>query len=167
MRTTTAANTSVPDVSTILLRVLVILAGGVLLFFTLISLLGMGYAYSYSGRIVPGVSVAGVDLSGMEPLDAAVLLAQEINYPQTGSIVLEAALAGEASRVWETRPADLGLSLDLEETVQRAYLLGRSGNPLRRVFELVSAWHSGCELSPVMNYDEYAARHSWQVSRPR
>jgi vancomycin resistance protein YoaR len=158
MRTTTAASTSISDLSTFLVRALALLAGGVVLFFTLLSLLGMGYAYSYSGQIIPGVSVAGVDLSGMEPINAAVLLAQELNYPQTGAIVLEAALTGETSRVWETRPADLGLSLNLEETVNRAYMLGRGGNPLRRVFELVSAWHSGRDLAPVMNYDEYAAR---------
>jgi vancomycin resistance protein YoaR len=158
MRTTTAANTHIPDVSTVLLRAMALVGGGILLFFALISLLGMGYVYSYNGRILPGVSVAGIDLSGTEPLDAAVLLAQELNYPQTGKIVLEAALSAETSRDWEARPADLGLSLDLEGTVKRAYDLGRTGNPLRKVFEMVSAWHSGRDLAPVMNYDEYAAR---------
>lgn len=137
---------------------MVVIGGGVLVFFAFISLLGIGYATTYSGRILPGVSIAGVDLSGMQPVEAGVLLAQELDYIQTGNIVLEAALAGEASRVWEAKPAELGLSLDLEETVQRAYDLGRSGNPLRRAFESLYAWHSGRDLSPVMNYDEYAAR---------
>ncbi len=97
MRTTTAANTSIPDVSTILIRALAVIGGGILLCFAFISVLGMGYATTYSGRILPGVSVAGVDLSGLQPVDAGVLLAQKLDYAQTGNIVLEAGLTGEAS----------------------------------------------------------------------
>jgi vancomycin resistance protein YoaR len=158
MRTTAVENTSIPDAPTFLLRAMAVIGGSVLVFLLLISLLGIGYTTSYNGKILPGVSVAGIDLSGKEPLEAAVLLALELKYPQNGKIVMEAAFSGEPGRVWEARPVDLGLSLNLEETVQRAYDLGRSGNPLKRVFAMVSAWHSGRDLAPVMNYDEYAAR---------
>jgi hypothetical protein len=51
---------------------------GVALFLTLVIIWTLGYQLLYAGRIFPGVSVAGVDLSGMTPSDAAVKLSQTL-----------------------------------------------------------------------------------------
>ena len=60
---------------------------GVVLFFSLIIAWVVGYQLMYAGRIFPGVSVAGVDLSGMTPSDAAVKLNQTLSYPINGKIL--------------------------------------------------------------------------------
>jgi hypothetical protein len=48
-------------------QVFAALIGGVSLFFALILTWVLGYQLLYAGRIFPGVSVSGVDLSGMRP----------------------------------------------------------------------------------------------------
>src|SRR5678816_2304312 len=62
-------------------QVAVAVIGGVTLFFMLIITWVLGYQLVYAGRIFPGVSVAGVDLSGMKPTDAAVRLNEALSYP--------------------------------------------------------------------------------------
>lgn len=153
------------------LQILASLVGGVLLFMILLSLVGFGYGSFYNGRIFPGVSVAGIDLSGKEPVEAAVILAQNLAYPETGQIVFEDSSLSAEKRVWQVTPEKLGLSLDLDQTINLAYSLGREGNPIRRAVEQVSAWYGGRDMPPVMNYDEYVARSylsgiAAQIDRP-
>jgi len=152
-------------------KVFAALLGGVALFLVLISLLGFGYERYYRGQIFPGVSVAGLDLSGMQPVEAAVAIARHISYPETGTIVFQDVSSEGGNRVWQVKPSELGLSLNLEETVSQAYTLGRRGNPLNRVIAQLGAWYRGRDLPPVLVYDEYAARAylagvAAQVDRP-
>ena len=60
-------------------QVAVAVIGGVTLFFMLIITWVLGYQLVYAGRIFPGVSVAGVDLSGMKPTGAAVRLNEALS----------------------------------------------------------------------------------------
>jgi vancomycin resistance protein YoaR len=166
MKTSTAKTYDFSFLLSVLLKSAAALVFGFLLFFVLISAVGIGYDMAYRGRIFPGVSVAGVDLSGMQPVQAAVKLAQEISYPQTGKIVFQ-----DKNSTWQTTPADLGLNVDLEESIRAAYRLGRQGSPLHRVGDQLQAWHSGRELPTVLNYNEVAAMAylegiAAQVNRP-
>lgn len=147
-------------------QVLASLAGGLLIFLFLALALLTAYHLRYSDRIYPGVSVAGIELSGLTPLQAEEALATQLSYAQNGKIVFE-----DSEKIWVASPAELGLVLDLHTTSQAAYLLGRSGNPLRRLVEPVTAWHSGKDLSPLMIYDErrsqeYLGRLAAEVNIP-
>ena len=71
----------------VLPQVAVAVIGGVTLFFMLIITWVLGYQLVYAGRIFPGVSVAGVDLSGMKPTDAAVRLNETLSY-RPGKVLL-------------------------------------------------------------------------------
>ena len=157
--------------SPLAMKVLAVLLGGFALFLVLISALGFGYERYYRGQIFPGVSVAGLDLSGMQPVDAAVAIARYISYPETGKIVFQYVSPEDGNRVWQVKPSELGLNMDLEETVSQAYSLGRHGNPLSRVIAQLGAWYKGRDLPPVLVYDEYAARAylagvAAQIDRP-
>ncbi len=55
-------------------QILAALIGGFMLFFAIIITWTLGYQLLYAGRIFPGVSVAGVDISGLSPNDAALKL---------------------------------------------------------------------------------------------
>jgi len=57
-------------------QIVAALFSGVTLFFIVIITWTLGYQLLYAGRIFPGVSVAGVDLSGLNPADAALKLNQ-------------------------------------------------------------------------------------------
>src|SRR5512141_1572741 len=83
-------------------QALTALVGGLLLFFALILAWVIGYQLIYAGRIFPGVSVAGVDLSGMSPDKAALKLSETLSYPISGKVVFR-----QADRAWVVSPVQL------------------------------------------------------------
>lgn len=142
------------------------LIGGIALFFILLMALAVGYDFYHTGKVYPGVWMAGLDLSGLTPERSAALLSERLTYPETGKIVFQ-----DGQAVWIARPADLGLSQDLAASVQAAYNLGRQGNPVKRVMDIYDAWYSGLSLAPRLSYDERQARAylsgiAAQVDRP-
>ena len=72
----------------VLLQVLTALAGGLLLFLLVTGLITGGYRLLYTGRIFPGISMAGVDLTSMTPEQATAAISQQITFPANGRIVL-------------------------------------------------------------------------------
>src|SRR5689334_1105027 len=68
-------------------QILAALVAGFVLFIGIILVWTIGYQLIYAGRIFPGVSVAGVDVSGLKPNDAAVKLSQTLSYPITGKVL--------------------------------------------------------------------------------
>ena len=98
----------------------------------------LGYQLLYAGRIFPGVTVAGVDLSGLAPADAAVKLNQALTFPLNGKILFR-----EGGNIWLTSPMELGMVFDASASAQAAYRLGRSGNPLAALFDQLDARQSG------------------------
>jgi vancomycin resistance protein YoaR len=139
---------------------------GLALFLILAAGFVIGYSVYHAGRIFPGVSVAGVDLSGLAPVEAGALLADRLTFPETGRIVFQ-----EGQTVWSARPVELGLFLDPQNSAMAAYHLGRTGNPLRRLSEQLHAWYSRENLPPILVYDERVAQRyleglAAQINRP-
>ena len=134
------------------LQTLFALAGGIALFFLFCLILLLGSQIAYTGEIYPGVSVAGIDLSGLTESQAVALLAQRMTFPQTGKIVFQ-----DGERAWLARPTDLGLMVDARPNAQAAYALGRSGNPFARLADQLGAWHSGKDIPAQLIYDERVA----------
>ncbi len=131
---------------------LALATGFALLAALVISLPGV-YSYIYDGRIFPGVSVGGIDLSGITTLQASALLKQRLDYPQRGKIVFQ-----EGTSLWAVRPADLGLFVDAETAAVAAYNLGRAGGQTRRLADRWKAWSSGIDLPPLFVFDERIAQ---------
>jgi vancomycin resistance protein YoaR len=85
----------------------------------------VGLGISHADRVMPGVSVAGVRLGGLDRASAVALLEAQLPSPTDGSLVL--SVGGDRLAV----PfADLGSSYDLEATVDAAMGVARDGNPL-------------------------------------
>jgi vancomycin resistance protein YoaR len=141
------------DPSPIVLQALMALAGGFALFILFCSILLLISRAVYAGKIYPGVSVAGIDLSGLTENEAVARLAQRMTFPYTGKIVFQ-----DGERTWLARPADLGLMVDARPNARAAYALGRSGNPVKRLADQLGAWHSGVDVPAQLIYDERAAR---------
>jgi vancomycin resistance protein YoaR len=129
-------------------RFLSALLGGLFLF--PLSLLAFSFAFSLinSGQIMPGVRVAGVNLSGLAPEEAAQLLESEISFPTKGKILLS---YGETS--WSFSPSQLGLSLDSEASVEAAYSFGRSLLPWQRIEEQFQSLQGGHNTAPRLIYN--------------
>jgi vancomycin resistance protein YoaR len=166
MRVYPAYRRNNPVLPPLFLQITSALAGGFALFLVLSLVLVAGFSLLYTGKIYPGVSVAGVSLGGLTPEDAAAQLAAQFTFPNTGKIVFQ-----DGSQVWIATPAELGLNLDAQSSAQAAYQWGRSGGPLTRLSDRYAAWHGGRFLSPVMLYNETAAQQYLdqiisQVNRP-
>jgi vancomycin resistance protein YoaR len=129
------------------------MVSGFALFILLLGAVVVGYDSYYAGRIFPGISVAGVDVSGLQPEEAASLLTRHVTYPETGRMVFQ-----EGDKVWVASPVDLGLFFDPQTSAMAAYQLGRSGNPLARLVDQFKAWYLGEALPPVLVYDERIAQ---------
>lgn len=122
---------------------------GLLVFIVLLvgSLVGM--KAFYLARIYPGVNVAGVDLSGLTRIQAKTALQERVIYPTLGTITL---VAGEER--WQKSPAQLGLGLLVDESVEKAYEYGREGNFLIQIFDILNSAQSGVNIPPVISVNE-------------
>lgn len=140
--------------------------GGLLLALFLALVVVIGFNLRYAERIFPGVSIAGIDLSGLRPEEAAQRLDERLVYTETGRIVFR-----DGEQVWIARPAELGLVMQPGLVAETAYQYGRRGNPVRRLYDQLAAWHSGRDLAPVLVFDkrlaqQYIVELARQVDRP-
>jgi vancomycin resistance protein YoaR len=137
-----------------LLQALLTMLIGASLFVVLLGMAASGYSLAYAEKIYPGVSIAGIDLSGLTPSQASERLSATLQYPQNGKIVFQ-----EGSQVWIAKPQEVGFFLDAQTTVQAAYLVGRSGGLLARAGEQFNAWSENRNLPPLFVFDERIAQN--------
>lgn len=128
----------------------IVLGLGIFLF--ILTILMVGYQSAYAEKIYPGVSAAGIDLSGLTTEEAQKLLAEKIIYPEHGKVVFQ-----DQSQVWIATPGELGLFVDAQNTARAAYQLGRSGGVFTSLADQLRAWHSGIDISTLLVYDERLA----------
>lgn len=138
---------------------------GLMLFAGTLTLLVLAVRIVYAERILPGVSVAGVNLSDYSLEQAAAVLEAQLVYPRDGRIVFR-----YGDEVWVARPQELGMVFDIGATLQQAYAVGRRGLflALREQFD---AFWDGIHLPPVVIYDErvaygYLQNLARQIDRP-
>ena len=122
------------------------------LFFATLVVLYLGFQLLYIGKIYPGISIAGIDVSGLQTSDAALRISQEYKQNWEGHIVLS-----EGQNKWVLTPADLGVIVDMEASARNAFQIGRQGNPFKIFNDLYSSWYYGLDLPPVLIYNENLA----------
>ncbi|MFZ1399055.1 MAG: VanW family protein [Candidatus Promineifilaceae bacterium] len=123
---------------------------GLLLLFVALAIVLVSYQSRHNGRIFTGISVMGVDLSGLEMAEAEAALSQNFSYATTEQIVF---VDPETQTEFSKTPSELGLTIDASQTVQAAYDLGRTGGPVQQAQEMFSSWYYGRSLSPVLVLD--------------
>lgn len=147
-------------------QVIAALVSGFVLFLTLLITWTIGYQLMYAGRIFPGVSVAGVELSGLTPSEAAVKLNQTLSFPITGKILFR-----DGEKAWVATPAQLGMVFDPSSSARTAYDLGRNGGLFGALAAQVRAGGSGVEVPPVIIFDQrvafqYLNQIATQINQP-
>ena len=152
--------------TSIVAQVLAAIVAGALVFFGILIVWVLGYQLVYAGRIFPGVSVAGVDLSGLAPQDAALKLGQTLSYPINGKVLFR-----DGDKVWAASPVELGMVFDPSSSAQAAYRLGRSGGLFAALDGQVRARGFGYDVAPVIIFDQRVAYQylqglSGQVNQP-
>ncbi|HLC34647.1 MAG TPA: VanW family protein [Anaerolineales bacterium] len=106
------------------------------------------YRAAYEGRLFPGVSVAGLNLSGLTADDAARQLAAGLTYPYAGRIVFR-----DGDRTWIATPAELGLEFNIYATMTAAYSVGRVHHPVIDAFMQLYTRFAGRASPLVVQYD--------------
>jgi vancomycin resistance protein YoaR len=139
---------------------------GITLFLAIIIIWTLGYQLLYAGRIFPGVSVAGVDLSGLPPADAAVKLNQALSYPITGKVLFK-----DGEKAWIATPAQLGMVFDPSSSAVTAYHLGRRGGLFGALSGQILAGGKGVSVPPVVVFDQrvafqYLRQISTEIDQP-
>ncbi|MBP7228106.1 MAG: VanW family protein [Longilinea sp.] len=129
-------------------QALIALLIGLLFSLATAALAFLAFQLFYLGRIYPGVSVAGVDVSGLTRAEAADRLTRSFTYPQTGRILLQ-----DNERTWLIYPLQMGLLFDANTSAENAYAVGRTGNLFERLDEQWQAWQNGQSLPPVLILD--------------
>src|SRR5512137_1801065 len=136
-----------PQRSPFPIQVLIALVGGGLLFLLGVGIITGSFQFIYAGRILPKISVAGVDLSNKTPEQAVAQLNARITYPLTGQVVFR-----YKDEVWVAHPQELGLVFDVGASVQKAYEVGR-GSLFPSFLGQISVIRGGMELPPVIVFD--------------
>jgi vancomycin resistance protein YoaR len=117
--------------------------------------IGAGALYAYdqqhAGRILPGVRVGGVDVSGLAPDAAAAKLNESFATLGQGDIVL-ATPNGPQTRSF----ADVGRRADVDAMVADALGVGRDGNPIERVIADARTAFRGVDLPLRVTFDDRA-----------
>ncbi|MFT3893301.1 MAG: VanW family protein [Anaerolineales bacterium] len=147
-------------------QVVAAFVSGVALFVILSLAWTLGYQLLYAGRIFPGVSVAGVDLSGMKPSDAALTLNEKLSYSTTGKILFK-----DGEQAWVASPAELGMVFDPSSSAMTAYSLGRSGGLFGALSNQIRAGGLGVNVAPVIIFDQrvafqYLSQIATQINQP-
>lgn len=118
----------------------------------------LGFQIVYSNRIYPGVSIAGVDVSGLTREQAAQRLTGSLTYLQNGRILLQ-----DNERTWLVYPMQMGLLLDANTSAENAFAIGRSGGLFVRLDAQLTAWRHGYSLPPALVMDGKAAYATLQT----
>ena len=106
------------------------------------------YDAQHDGRVLTGVDVGGVDLSGMDRAQAsAALEAAYASYGQ-GSVVVQTS-----ARDVTVPYSDFGRRLDTDAIVDDAMQVGRSGSMIERAIAEVRLAMSGTSLPPRVTLD--------------
>ncbi|HEU0235622.1 MAG TPA: VanW family protein [Candidatus Limnocylindrales bacterium] len=114
---------------------------------------GALYAFdrAYEGRVLPGIRVAGVDLSGLDPAVAEDRVADAFAYVGRGAIDLTIGS--------ETRTIGYGVfdrRVDVDAVVGDALAVGRVGSPAERLVGNAKTAVRGVALEPAVVYDPEA-----------
>ena len=138
MRNTNTNSSSAFRLPLLLISLVVILLIGIVGLITF-------YQVNYASRIVPGVKLGGLDMSGMKPEQAFAAASAQSMYFRSQALTLK---VGESKFVY--RPADFGVGLDPALTTKLALSIGHQGDLQARLREQARAWWNGVDVSPVV-----------------
>jgi vancomycin resistance protein YoaR len=153
VETETVVPTAAPKKRRVWSRVVAGTLLGALAALALTSGLVLAADQQYEGRILPGVRVAGTDLSGLDPDQA------------TEALTTSLAGFGEGSIVVHTRAGDREISYaaiarrpDVAPIVAAALSVGRGGEPIDRLTTDLRNAVRGVEVAPAVTLDRDSVR---------
>jgi vancomycin resistance protein YoaR len=111
----------------------------------------LGYAKLHEGRVMPGVTVGGVAVGGLDRASAEAAVREHL--PPLGAGSLTVTIGGSSQRI---SYADLGRDYDLEPILDRAFAVGRTGTLAEQVSDQLASLTHGIAFEPGMRFDQPA-----------
>jgi len=145
-------NTTYSTPPSLATRILLALTAGLILLLALMLVVNLVFTLVYANRILPGVSMNGVQLGGLSVDQATSEIARSIRFTETGSVLL---LASEKS--WAAAPVQLGVYLDPLSSAKSAFAVGRRGSIDSILLQRFASLSDGTEVFPTFIYDQKAA----------
>lgn len=135
-------------------RLRLLLPSAVIVFVTGFLFLLVGMRIAFAGEVLPGVSIAGINIVGITDKEIERKLQGHLTYPQIGLIVFH-----DDDRLWTAHPEDLGVSIEFAAMAQEAIRFGRQGHFLKQFIEQARLWFFGETIAPVIVFDQEQAYH--------
>lgn len=103
------------------------------------------FQIGYFNRIYPGVSVWGVQLGGNSRAEASERLSRQLVFIQQESVTFR-----DGGQAWSATPGQVGMSVRIQDAVDRAFELGHSGRLVDDLHEQWTAFYDGVDIAPVI-----------------
>jgi vancomycin resistance protein YoaR len=127
------------------------IAGPVIIICAIIVVLVAADFWLNSGKIHRGVEVGSVSLGGKTPAEAHKIVRDQAMGP-----LEDIDFDGPAH--FSRKAGEMGVSFNIDETVDKAYAVGREGNILERLSERLRASFGGATIAPDIDYSAAKAR---------
>lgn len=114
----------------------------------LVVVLGITLRFAGLDRICSGVSVSGIDLGGLGRDEAGAIVQEWAGKQAHRDVTLTAM-----DRRWSGTLASLGVRIDWQDAVGRAYDVGRKGNILNRAVCVLTSGGSGKRIAAPLLID--------------
>jgi len=135
-----------------LIRLPVLLITGSILLLVVLGIFLFAFQLRYTDVIYPGVSAMGVPLDGLSPQEAVAALDNGFTYDRDTIFTLR-----DGDKFWQLTAGELGVSFDLESTVEVAYAVGRQENFASGLVDQASTWFTGSSIAPRVRYEQQVA----------
>ena len=122
----------------------------------------IGYARMNEGRVLPGVDVAGVSLTGLSRNAAAAKLRASLPSLSSGDLTVNVAGATE------TIPySDFDRDYDIDFMLDQAFGLGQGGNFIDQLREQMAILFNGVSVKPQLDLEQRRAVDARRRTRRR
>ncbi len=134
------------------MQILMALGSGLAAFMLLFIALNLAISLFFMGRIMPGVSMNGIALSGMTVEEAAAAITASYRFPEAGNILLV-----DGQNTWPVKPVQLGFYLDPLASANAAYDAGRRGGLMQVLLQRVEVFKQSVQVQPSFIFDQKTA----------
>jgi len=135
-----------------LVRLPILFITGSVLVVLILGIFYGAFVTRFEDRVFPGVSIMGVPLSGLTISEAQSVLAEELQFGNTGVITLR-----DGDNIWQMTKEQLGVSVDLDATIAQAFAIGHDGDVFSNALNQASAWFATRDLTPAITYNQTIA----------
>ncbi|HYH01888.1 MAG TPA: VanW family protein [Bacillota bacterium] len=116
------------------------------------------YFFWLNGRVIPGISISGLEAGGLQINEVSRMLTQELLPGQQKKVTLS-----YQNRTFDVVLGTIGIQPDLRGTVQRAYAMGRTGSVLNRLVTIFRVWRWGREVPLQFKHNHHVLESFYRL----